>query len=65
MIEDGYSDFLSTNVFAKLSQMPKIDDFYETEQSANEVIKYAQQLNKEHNIVPELLRDNSEKELKA
>lgn len=58
MVENAYSDFLGTNVITRLSEMPSLDDFYETEKSANEVIKKAQELQKANNI--NLSRGNDE-----
>lgn len=65
MVEDAYSDFLGTNVVTRLSQMPTLNDFYNTEQSANEMIKKAQELDKAHNLSSDILKSNSESEIKA
>lgn len=65
MVEDAYSDFLGTNVVTRLSQMPTLNDFYNTEQSANEMIKKAQELDKAHGLSSDILKNNSESEMKA
>lgn len=50
MVEGAYSDLFSVNAVAKISQMPTLDDYYNTERSANEIIAKAQELNNAHNI---------------
>ena len=62
IVEDGYSEFLNTNAFARISQMPSLNDFYETEKSANEIIQQANKLNESHNIVAGLLKSGSKEE---
>lgn len=64
-IEDGYSDFLSKNVFSRLSQMPSLDDFYATEQSASEILNKAREINQKNDIVKDLLKSGSDKEKEA
>lgn len=65
MLEDGYSELLNTNAFARLSQMPKLDDYNAVQDSANEIIQTAQQLDKEHNYSKGLMKTGADDELKA
>ena len=67
-VENAYSDFLSTNVTTRLSEMPSLKDFNETEESANEIIKKAQSLfNKDalSDFTSEFSGSKLEKEVKA
>ena len=57
MVESAYSDLFSVNAVAKLSQMPTLDDYYDTEKRANEIIAKAQELNKTHNISADFIND--------
>ena len=65
MVEDAYSDLFSTNAVAKLSQMPTLNDYYDTEKSANEIIAKAQELNKAHNISADFIKADDKKGAKA
>lgn len=65
MVEDAYSDLFSTNTVAKLSQMPTLNDYYDTEKSANEIIVKAQELNKAHNISADFIKADDKKGAKV
>lgn len=50
IVENGYSDLLSKNVFSRLSVLPDLRDFNQVEHDAMRVIREAQKIDKERNI---------------